>query len=372
MTKGEMKNKEIFIFVIAFVFLTLWCFSELSADIISINSGGNEEIVINPDTYIEGFFSKAEVICLPTTCSNLGYNCGRWANGTCLGYVECGNCSEGYQCTAGTCTVIPAEIPGGGGGGGREETGLLGIVVVPREISLRMAVNTNRKEIIKITNNGATTKTLPVIQNHLYNMVILGNNTIVVAPGETKNLEVIFVAPETPGIYTGKIWIGGIDVSVTLNVKTKLLLFDSNIIVLNKDYQVARGSPLKTSVTLVPMGEPERLDVTLNYVIKDYLGKIYLTQSESLLVEKEVEFKRNFGTGMLPLGKYIVGLELIYPGGVAPSSAYFEVIKRSPVNFLALIIFFLIIIIIIIIILLIIYLIRRRQERNKQPPPLPY
>lgn len=370
-----MEDNRIIILIVEFTITLILAISLLSADVISINSGGNEEIVINPDTYIEGFFSKINVTCLPTTCSNLGYNCGRWANGTCLGYVECGDCASGYQCTAGTCTVIP---PGGGGEGGgaegEEETGLLGVVVVPREINLRMAISTNRKEVIKITNNGATTKTLTVIQNRLRNMVILGNDSVVVQPGETKNLEVIFVAPDTPGIYTGKIWIGGIDVSVTLNVKTKLLLFDSNIIVLNKDYQVAQGSPLKTSVTLVPMGEPERLDVTLNYVIRDYMGKIYLTQSESLLVEKEIEFKRNFGTGMLPLGKYVVGLELVYPGGVAPSSAHFEVVKRTPVNFLAIIIFFLIIIILIVIILLIIYLIRRKQEEEeeKQPAAFPY
>ena len=39
-------------------------------------------------------------------------------------------------------------------------------------------------------------------------------------------------------------------------------------------------------------------------------------------------FKRNFDTGQLPLDKYIVGLELVYPGGVAPSSAHFEVVEK--------------------------------------------
>ena len=52
------------------------------------------------------------------------------------------------------------------------------------------------------------------------------------------------------------------------------LWFDSNIVVLNRNYQVSQGNLLKTRVELIPMGEKSRLDVTLNYVIKDTSGKV--------------------------------------------------------------------------------------------------
>ncbi|GAI91092.1 unnamed protein product [marine sediment metagenome] len=88
--------------------------------------------------------------------------------------------------------------------------------------------------------------------------------------------------------------------------------------------------------------------------------------SETTMVEDQVEFKRNFDTGILPLGKYIVGLQLVYPNGVAPSSAHFEVIEKPPISVFGKIVFFLIILILIILILIIIILIQRRRKKNKQ------
>jgi hypothetical protein len=111
------------------------------------------------------------------------------------------------------------------------------------------------------------------------------------------------------------------------------------------------------------MGDEERLDVTLNYVIKNYGGKIYLTQSETVLVEKKMNFRKNFGVGSLPLGKYIVGLELVYPGGVAPSSAHFEIVGKTATGFLGSLIFFLMIAILILAILIILLIIRRKRKQ---------
>mgnify|MGYP001574184307 FL=1 len=98
-------------------------------------------------------------------------------------------------------------------------------------------------------------------------------------------------------------------------------------------YLVKRGKELRTQVTLIPLGDDNRLDVTLNYVIKDYDGKVYLTKSETLLIEKRIDFRRDFDTGILPLGKYIIGLELVYPNGVVTSSAHFEVVERIAFSF---------------------------------------
>ena len=197
-------------------------------------------------------------------------------------------------------------------------------------------------------------------------MVILGNTTLIIAAGETKQFNVVFVALSEPGIYTGTIIVGNRQVLVSLNVKTKLLLFDSNIVVLNEDYKVPQGDNLKTLITLIPLGDPERLDVTLRYAVKNYRNEIYLTKSETLLVEEQVELKRNFDTGTLPLGDYVIGLELIYPNGVAPSSAHFEVIEKEAGIVGRIILFLLILILLILIIIVIILIIRRLREKQKQ------
>jgi preprotein translocase subunit YajC len=183
-------------------------------------------------------------------------------------------------------------------------------------------------------------------------------------------LKVIFLALGEPGIFTGVINVGGRTVLVALNVKTKLLLFDSNIIVLNKNYQVPQGDELKTRVTIIPLGDPERLDVGLFFTIRDYSGKIYLTKSETILVENLTELNRNFDTGALPLGNYVVGLELKYPDRVAPSSAHFEVIKgRTLVGRIILYIISLILLMLIIILLIIIW--KRSKKKEKEVPEAP-
>jgi len=323
----------------------------INADVISLNSGGDDELIINPHEQIEGFFSGIPII---------GAVCG---NGVIEGVEECddGNTVSGDGCSATCTTEVPGEEPPGDGG----DVGAL-ITVEPTEFNINLAINTNVDRTITIKNLGSEATTISVSQQDLDQNVILPVTELTLNAGETKEITVTFVGTSKTGIYTGSIIIGGVSISVSLNVRSKLLLFDSNIIVLNEDYLVEQGDRLKTQVTLIPMGEKERMDVTLNYVIKDYKGKIYLTKIETLLVEDKIEFKRNFATGALPLGKYIVGLELIYSNGVAPSSAHFEVIEKTPVSLFGKIVFFLIILIIIILILLIILLIKRERDKKKQ------
>jgi hypothetical protein len=286
----------------------------------------------------------------------LGYNCGSWSDG-CGGTLDCGPCASGYTCTAGTCV---AEVTGNG-----VAPPVANIALNPTEFNIDMEINTNVKRVIKVTNLGTSIITVSVTQQNLDNKVILGDTSLTITAGQTVELDIIFVAPGEPGIYTGRIIIGGRAVLVTLNVKTKLLLFDSNIVVLNKDYKVRQGEKLKTLVTLIPMGDPARLDITLNFVIKDYANRVYLTKSETLLVEEQVQLRRNFDTGNLPIGDYVIGLELVYPGGVAPSSAHFIVVERAISTILGRIILFLIILILIIIIIIIIVLIIRKNKERK-------
>jgi hypothetical protein len=195
-------------------------------------------------------------------------------------------------------------------------------------------------------------------------MVIIGDTTLTIQPGETVDLKVIFLALSDTGIFTGRILIGGKVVSVAINVKTKLLLFDSNIVVLNDNFEVRQGRDLETLVTLIPLGDPERLDVTLNFVIKDYRNQVYLTKSETLLVEELTELRRDFDTGGLPIGNYVVGLILVYPNGVAPSSAHFRV--TPPISIFGRIVLFLIFLILIVLILILIVILWRRRKKKKE------
>jgi len=343
-------KKEVFV-------LILFLIPFVSADIISLNSGGTGNIILNPSEYIEGFFW-----CTPNTCAGLGYTCGTWSDG-CGGTIVCPACASGYTCTAGTCVAdSTTTTPSAGPGVTTTPITVSNIEVNPEVINLNLAINTNVEQIIKVKNLGTSSVNVSVSESGLGNMVIIEDTTLSISPGQTKDLKVVFVAFGQTGIFTGQINIGGKTVSVALNVKTKLLLFDSAIEVLNENAQVKQGGKLKTKITLIPMGDPDRLDVTLNYTIKDYNGTIYFTKTETMLIEEKMSFERSFSTNKIPGGKYVVGLMLIYPGGVAPSSAHFEIIS----TLFGRIILTLMVLILIVLILLIIFLIWKRRKKEEE------
>ncbi len=226
---------------------------------------------------------------------------------------------------SGNIPTIELDVPtvSGGGGGGSSFS------LDPTNFNINLIVNTNIEKIITIINLGSQ-KNLAVSQEGLDGMIILESDFINLGSFESKNFSVTFVALSQPGTFVGKIKIGGKEILVSFDVKSKLLLFDSNIVILNNDYIVKQGKELKTEVTLTPLGDRERLDVTLNYAIKNFEGKVFLTKSETFLIEDKKTFKLNFDTGLLPLGDYVIELELVYPNGVATSSASFKVVEEIP------------------------------------------
>jgi hypothetical protein len=312
--------------IITLLILLALLFSLVKADIISVNSGGSGNITITPDQYSGGFFSGPGIP------------------------------GEGV-------IVPPGEVPGGPGGAG-EET-YLNIQVSPNQFNINMLVNTNVHQVISITNIGTTSGTVGITQTNLSNMIIVENISILLAPGETKIIGVIFVAPNATGIYNGVINVGNKKIQVSLNVLKEFILFDSNIVVLNRNYQVQQGEPLQTQVTLIPMGGAVRMDVTLNYAVKNTNGTIYLTRSETLMVDSQKSIRRDFDTGSLPLGKYVIELELIYPYGIAPSSAHFDVVENAR-NMFSLVMYWTILAIIMVSVMLIILTIARIRKKTRQ------
>jgi len=349
-----MKSKTLLTITLASItFLIITLIPLISSDTISVNPSGSDSISISPTPQVDAFFSvTGEIVATPAE-------------------------EEEEEET-------PAAAGGGGGGSATIPQNL---ELSHLELNLNLKTSTNKEQIITITNTGLSTATLTPSQTNLDNMVIFNQKTITLLTGESKDLKIIFVASETPGIYTGKIQIGNQQILVSLNIKTKLLLFDSSIVVLNKNYLVKKAGQLETEVTLIPMGDKERLDVTLDYVIKDYDGKIYLTKQETLLVTEQTELKRNFDIGGLALGEYIIGLELTYPNGVAPSSAHFTVVEQIPgINYKKIAIYLGIGIGILLILILIVIIIRIlwkkmprieiktrkiRPSKSKPAPPKP-
>ena len=313
----------ILIVLVLLVFFGFYSFT--GYDSLSLDSGGREDVAVSPSPVSEGSIS--------------------------------GDFPETDE--------VSVTVSGGGGAGGGSSVFTPDVNVSPTEFNVEIAVNTNIQRTIEVTNLKSTAANFSVKQSNLDELVLLRESSIFLNPKETKSIGVVFVALNETGIFTGKIIIGNKEIPVSINVRTKLLLFDSNIIVLNDDYIVRGGEDLKTQVTLIPLGDDTRLDVTLNYVIKDYQGKIYTTKSETLLVDKKIDFKRDFDVGALKPGDYIVGLELVYPNGIATSSAHFKVVEGFEFPFSTLI-YYIVVAILINVILIVIVIINRTYKEKEE------
>lgn len=214
---------------------------------------------------------------------------------------------------------------GGGGGGGGVEVVSGNLVIDSEILEVPGVINTVKTRKIELFNDGSKSLNVRISLSGLNDIISIKETSFTLIPGERKLVEVKLIAPEEPGIYTGKVRINGKDVLVSFNVNTKELLFDVGIVVPDEFKMIDIGDKLASQVTLIPMGEDPRLDVTLNYVIKDFDGRVFLSESETILVENQKTFKKEFPTQNIPQGDYILGLELIYPNGVATSTSHFKI-----------------------------------------------
>jgi len=115
------------------------------------------------------------------------------------------------------------------------------------------------------------------------------------------------------------------EIPVVINVKSSNFLFD---VALSVDKRIiGEGEDINVQVDLDQIGSGEGLDVAVTYVIKDFSGNNYFEISETFFVEGEKSYIKSLDSKGLPLGDYIVGLEVVYPGAFATASTKFSVKK---------------------------------------------
>lgn len=227
---------------------------------------------------------------------------------------------------------VGEAAPGGGGAPSvpaERET----IVIDNKIIDVYLVLNEVKTRKISLYNKGYESVDVSLSVKELEDVLILKEKSFEIMPGQRKQVDVRVVAPEKPGIYTGKIIVKGItsqEILVTIHANTKELLFDVSVVIPDEFKVINQEEKLPAQITLIPMGEEPRLDVTLTYLIKDFDGRTFLSESDTMLVESQKTFKKEFSTQNLPIGKYILGLELGYINGLATSSDHFEVKEALP------------------------------------------
>ncbi|MFH1711552.1 MAG: hypothetical protein ABH840_04530 [Nanoarchaeota archaeon] len=248
-----------------------------------------------------------------------------------------GSCNNGESCSncPGDCGACASSSSGGGGGGSASRTSPSNpqpLSIDLRDIIVDIVIGSSKKRTITIRNRGNEDQKVDIFTSGIDKLATFDSTFFILKPGESKDLEVIFSSEDEPGITVGKIYVGGNEVLVSVNTKSKQLLFDASITVPSSKKIVSKGGKLSSQIILIPMGDLPREDVTLNYIITDYEGNVYLKESETVLVENQVNFKKEFDLMGLPPGKYVLGLEMVYSNGIATSSAHFEVSDKAGIS----------------------------------------
>jgi len=291
-------------------------------------------------------------------------------------YVLCGGkcylASECPYCCNGVCSLTECTQQTGGGAGGGGGGGGGGYVYVPPEekkavcgngvceateswencpedckpplppstvtsniVDVKLHPGESKTYSIWITNNLNKPQTAYLSASGTVWEFIQFDNTIISIPKlSTKTVKVVFATRATtqPGIYTGDInvLIGNkthtIPVTLTV-VPEEYALLDVKVEALTK--QITKDEVLQFYVSLYNLGIKKRVDVTLNYLIKNLeSNEILSKKEETMALETSLSFIRTYDISNLSLapGKYYISVLAIYENKTASSADLFEVI----------------------------------------------
>ena len=225
------------------------------------------------------------------------------------------------------------------------------------------------RETIIITNTGKESLLFSLnLQGEIGRFVILSEESFSLLAGESKTINVDFFVGnnETGAVYSGSIIVntGSLSksVSVVLEVLEKEALFDLKSELF--DITLTKIQNLKTKITLSEVSGLGKVNVFLEYFIKDFLENEIKIGEETLEVDGSLEIERTFSLPeTLKAGEYVFYVKLSYRDSVATSLNTFKIIN---VEAIFLLVIFLIILVIVLFSVFLVWYWRRKRTKGKQ------
>lgn len=231
-----------------------------------------------------------------------------------------------------TETTTTTTSSGGGGGGSSVSTivrQVSDLEVIPDSFGLSSVAGRQSEAKLSIRNAGGKILSIDVGSSNLPGILEFGESQFALNPGEIKISTMRITAPSEAGIYTGKIILTSegkrFEVPFVINVNSEFSLFDVSVDIADQYKIIKKGQNVRGQITLLQAGLREEADVKIGYTIKDFEGNVYSAVSETIAVLGEKSYEYVFKTSNLPEGDYIIGVEVIYSGGVAAASHQFKV-----------------------------------------------
>ncbi|MBI2451568.1 hypothetical protein HYV50_00650 [Candidatus Pacearchaeota archaeon] len=252
---------------------------------------------------------------------------------------------------------------GGGGGGGQT----VNFSIDKETISVSLKQGETKREGFIIENFGGSEIRIN-INSSLGELLRIRESEISLKAGEKKEVFIDVIALETtnPDLYLGKIVIfsgtSSKEILFSIEVESKKPLFDVSARILDEYLKVKPGEKLLVEISLFNLAGIGKVDVLLDYEIRDSEGNVITKEQETVGVETQTKFVKTF---IIPvdeqLGEYIFYTAAKYDGQTGSSSASFEVISdKYGFSYRWLVILF-----VIIVILLVILARKIRQARNR-------
>ena len=214
------------------------------------------------------------------------------------------------------------------------------ISVNPETLIATVFIDFETKKYVNVTNNGPEAVSLDIALDQLQDIVSMRSTGVTLNPGESRAIELI-IGKMTKGVKVGNLNLffkisGKVikQIPIIINPMSENFLFDTSLTIPDQYKQITPGSRLRAQMNLLQVGPQEKVDIVATYTIKDFSGKSYLEESETFYVLGDKTLVKDFSTKDLPIGKYVLSVEIVYPGAFASSSAQFEVVETKLTTFM--------------------------------------
>lgn len=262
----------------------------------------------------------------------------------------------------------PSSSSGSGGGSGG------GIITTSFEINKNLIEvsifkGETKTETLEITNTGTTNLKIDLSTN--INLAKI-QDSLTLAPKETKKTDIQFSSDIKPGIYPGKIYLtaGAISKSIdfVLEIKEPESIFDISLKIPEKYKETNPGKKVSFSIDITKIGAEGTTNADLSLYLTDFQRNLISEKTtEPILIDKNLLITRELKIpSNIKEGTYLVITELSYNSLTASSYDTFDVVKKQGLPFSWWLLIILAIVIALIIILTLNLLAFKKQYEEKE------
>jgi len=251
----------------------------------------------------------------------------------CEGGFCCSNLCKSSSCPVAEEAAAAAAAAGAAGGGGgfillKEEKDY---TVSKSSIKLKLTLGESAEETLVIKNTGKIALSVSLNVEGIDKYLSLSDNVVEIGVDEDVEVTLDFLARNVGG-FVGQIITLSENIRksipIILEIISELVLFDAKLDI--PFAEVEPGGVLKTQITLLNVGAPEKVDVFAAYFIKDLSGNIIYEETETFAVEKQISYPKFFKIheSTVP-GSYVAVVEIRYADSFAVSSQLFRVVEKK-------------------------------------------